>query len=290
MSNSSPEKLSTSALAKKRQIDLKTLFIQLQQAGLIARQQEQWQLTDLGRRHGGEYKQSDKFGTYIIWPNDLDVRGQSALKQEQGYHSAKQIAHYFSLSANQINLLLRELGWLQKATKGWKVTAAGEQIGGQQKQSQQTGIPYAIWPDTLSFHPRLRELASKLKGNSTQENTHLSFARFRAQFAAKYQALDGHYVRHQGELEIDNWLYLAGIPHAYERQLPIDELCFASFYLPQANLYLDFINEDEQHQLEQKQAMMDRYQLRWTYLKESEREMLDSLLAKRLLAFEVIAE
>lgn len=47
------DKLSTSALAKKRQQDAKQLFQDLKTAGYIHRHDEQWILTDLGTKFGG---------------------------------------------------------------------------------------------------------------------------------------------------------------------------------------------------------------------------------------------
>lgn len=46
------DKLSTSALAKKRQQDAKQLFQDLKTAGYIHRHDEQWILTDLGTKFG----------------------------------------------------------------------------------------------------------------------------------------------------------------------------------------------------------------------------------------------
>ncbi len=49
------EKISTSALAKMRQIEAKLLFADLKRAGYIVRQDEKWILTEEGAKFGGEY-------------------------------------------------------------------------------------------------------------------------------------------------------------------------------------------------------------------------------------------
>ncbi|HCH1416828.1 TPA: glycerol kinase, partial [Vibrio parahaemolyticus] len=47
------EKISTSALAKMRNIDAKLLFSDLKRAGYITRQGEKWILTEEGAKFGG---------------------------------------------------------------------------------------------------------------------------------------------------------------------------------------------------------------------------------------------
>ncbi len=61
-------KLSTSALAKQRQIEPKSLFNELKQLGYITWHDEQWLLTDVGARFGGDYVESEKYGRFIVWP------------------------------------------------------------------------------------------------------------------------------------------------------------------------------------------------------------------------------
>jgi hypothetical protein len=46
-------------------------------------------------------------------------------------------------------------------------------------------------------------------------------------------------VRSRAEVLIDNWLYMQGIVHAYERRLPIEEECYCDFYLPKG-VYIEF--------------------------------------------------
>ena len=65
------EKISTTALAKLRQTDAKQLFQELKLAGYINRSEDAWVLTELGEKFGGEYVQHQKFGQFIVWPENL---------------------------------------------------------------------------------------------------------------------------------------------------------------------------------------------------------------------------
>lgn len=61
------EKVSTSALAKMRNVEAKLLFADLQRAGYITRQDDKWLLTEEGAKFGGEYVEHAKFGQFIVW-------------------------------------------------------------------------------------------------------------------------------------------------------------------------------------------------------------------------------
>ncbi len=62
--------LSTSKLARDRDVTTKEMFRLLTVAGLISESRE---LTDLGRQRGGVAKQSKRFGDYITWPSDISL-------------------------------------------------------------------------------------------------------------------------------------------------------------------------------------------------------------------------
>ncbi len=68
------EKISTSALAKMRQIEAKLLFADLKRAGYIVRQDEKWILTEEGAKFGGEYVDHPKFGQFIVLVDQLAHR------------------------------------------------------------------------------------------------------------------------------------------------------------------------------------------------------------------------
>lgn len=55
-----------------------------------------------------------------------------------------------------------------------------------------------------------------------------------------YETEDGHLVRSEAEVIIDNWLYHNNIVHAYEWRLPSEEEVYCDFYLPKYNVYIEY--------------------------------------------------
>ncbi|HCZ8841478.1 TPA: glycerol kinase, partial [Vibrio alginolyticus] len=232
------EKISTSALAKMRKVEAKLLFADLKRAGYIVRQDEKWILTEEGAKFGGEYVDHPKFGQFIVWPTNLHIE----LTPSSGKTlSATQLGEKLKLNAKRMNQLLSELGWLTKSEEGWSVTEAGVRAGGQQRTDKETQNTFVVWHDVVLRNKRLKQSVIEFLGQDAESHsTDKSYSSFRQKFEAKHRTLDGHYVRSKGELLIDNWLYLAGVVHAYERQLPIDQDVTSDFYLPGGKVYLQF--------------------------------------------------
>ncbi|MCR9421813.1 glycerol kinase [Vibrio sp. RM-69-4] len=236
------EKHSTSALAKLRNTDAKQLFSNLQKAGYINRFDNKWVLTELGAKFGGEYAQHTQYGQFIVWPENLLVDTQAASGKTL---SATQLGDHFRLNPKKINQLLRELGWISKTEKGWQVTEAGLRAGAQQREDKSSEQFFVVWHDTVTRHKRLKQSIVEFLGQEAHsQSTDKSLSHFRQKFEAKHRTLDGHYVRSTGELLIDNWLYLAGVVHAYERQLPIEADVMCDFYLPTGKVYLQYWGSD----------------------------------------------
>ncbi|EAR55100.1 hypothetical protein SKA34_06954 [Photobacterium sp. SKA34] len=123
------------------------MFNQLADAGYIIRDNAEWHLTEVGKKAQGEYKQSSKFGQYIVWPDSLETVEQ--FKFEGKKLSVTQISIHFNLTSDKINQILDELGWINKAVKGWKVNNSGLRLGGVQKEDFRTGVPYVVWDDSV---------------------------------------------------------------------------------------------------------------------------------------------
>ena len=70
--------LSTSALARKLEIPAQQLFATLKDYGWIQRQGEGWLLTPKGEFEGGQYRQSKRFGRYVVWPESLPPTGTAS--------------------------------------------------------------------------------------------------------------------------------------------------------------------------------------------------------------------
>lgn len=54
----------------------------------------------------------------------------------------------------------------------------------------------------------------------------------RKKWPANVRTEDGHYVRSKAEQAVDNWLCNHGIPHAYEKRVPVPEIMYCDFFIP----------------------------------------------------------
>lgn len=284
------DKLSTSALAKQRGLAPKQLFEQLSLAGYINRYHDQWLLTELGKKFGGEYVQHTKFGQFIVWPTQLLIDETSGITRL----SATQLGERFKLNAKKINQLLNELGWITRHDKGWQLTDSGAAAGGIQKTDPASNQQFTLWHVSIARNKRLRQSVTEFLGQDADlQATDKSFSSFRQKFEAKHRTLDGHYVRTIGELRIDNWLYMNGIVHAYARQLPIEQDIVCDFYLPSGKVYLQYWGDNTETQNEsQRQALRDVYQQHgfdMIEVSEEEIDKLDELLPHRLRPYGIKA-
>ncbi|MFW9945745.1 MAG: hypothetical protein ACFFDX_02835 [Candidatus Odinarchaeota archaeon] len=58
---------------------------------------------------------------------------------------------------------------------------------------------------------------------------------------SKFKTLDGHIVRSKGELIIDNYLYILGFNHLYEKKIKILKKSVKyDWYLPDYNIYIEY--------------------------------------------------
>lgn len=285
------DKLSTTALAKLRQQDAKELFTELKNAGYINRGDEGWVLTEIGAKFGGEYITHAKFGKFIVWPQNLLIDRAATSGNTL---SATQIGQRFSLPAKKINQLLQELGWLSRTEQGWLVTQSGLTVGGYQREDKETGAQFVVWHDTIIRNKRLKQSVVEFSGQDAETHaTDKSLSNFRQKFEAKHRTLDGHYVRSKGELIIDNWLYMNGIVHAYDRQLPIEQDVLSDFYLPAGKVYLQYWGSDSgEIDAEQRDKIKALYQEHGFALIEvtpNDIEHLDERLPSKLREFGIKA-
>ncbi|NVC94246.1 glycerol kinase [Vibrio natriegens] len=285
------EKVSTSALAKMRNVEAKLLFADLQRAGYITRQDDKWLLTEEGAKFGGEYVEHAKFGQFIVWPTTLHIELSSTTGKT---FSATQLGDKLNLNPKRINQLLSELGWINKSETGWNVTATGVRAGGQQRIDKESQHSFVVWHEVVLKNKRLKQSVVEFLGQDAEyHSTDKSFSSFRQKFEAKHRTLDGHYVRSKGELLIDNWLYLAGVVHAYERQLPIEQDVTSDFYLPTGKVYLQFWGSDHgeisQGDRETISAVYEQHQFNLIEVDASELERLDEVLPQRLRQFGIKA-
>lgn len=288
--------ISTTALAKIYDVSPKELFSHLVDIGYIIKQNDTWSLTELGIKNGGSFKESTQYGQYIVWPEDIELNKE---KTNTKLITSTAIGKSFDLSANKINFILSELGWVQKSLKGWVVTEPGKKQGGVQSEDKKSGIPYVRWPDSIIESKSLNETIGHVKGvdnpplPETTKTTNEESVEFREKFEAKHRSADGHMVRSKAEMLIDNWLYMAEIVHAYERKLPIEEDVYCDFYIPTGKVYIEYWGyENDPKYLARKKKKIElynKYGFNLIELQDKEVQNLDDVLPRLLLKFGVQA-
>ena len=284
--------ISTSALAKEKFLDVKLLFEKLEELGLIETVEDNRILTSLGEKIGAEYKNHKTYGKYIAWPENIELSVIESKSKKENVLSSTVIGKHFNTSANKINFILSELGWIEKHIKGWHITSFGLTLKGVQKEDTRSGIPFVVWPIEILESKSLKKTVQEALG--TYEQTESEHGKdFRGLFEAKYRSTDGHYVRSKAEMLIDNWLYMTEITHAYERKLPVEEDLYCDFYLPKGKVYLEYwgYDNDEKYlaRKTKKLEIYKKYNFNLIELIDADVENLDDVLPRKLLKFNVQA-
>jgi len=303
------EYISTSALANELDIKSADLFDKLKTLGWIERKNDKWVLTDLGKQKGGQTRNNPKFGEFVVWPENISLDGGQQ-KEKPKLINATAIGKHFDISSQRLNLILSELGLIEKdLTAGWEITKLGKSIGGRQFEHETSGANYVLWPDSILQYKRLLEVFKENSTDQPQTETaivsstqaetpvaNINKDNFREKFEAKHRTIDGHYVRSKAEMLIDNWLYQYGLVHAYERKLPIDEDVYCDFYIPSGNgrpqaVYIEFWGlENDPKYTERKNKKIEIYKregLSLIELTDADLQNIDDILAKKLRQFKV---
>src|SRR5690242_6534881 len=79
---------------------------------------------------------------------------------EPGYLSSTRIGKHFGLSNVRINLILVELGWIEKYIKGWVPTDLGNALGANVREMR-SGVPFVMWPESILNNAALSESVSE---------------------------------------------------------------------------------------------------------------------------------
>src|SRR5690606_17034219 len=203
-----------------------------------------------GKFEGGIYVNHPRYGEYIAWPESVHRHPLFALLPEAPL-SATNIGQKFGIPARLLNLLLAERGWIKKHIRGWLLTPAGKQLGGQQHEGEQTAIPYVTWPETLLVNPRLLAGVAQLTADAS---------------AMSLPTLDGRRVIHSAERLTANWFYLAGVIYAQNYEFTRgSETVVADFFLPGIQLSIDYWpgDSDAAHLAKQldKQALYKKHEI-----------------------------
>jgi len=289
--------LSTTALSKEIQIPAKDVFALLAENGLITREENNWILTEQGKKQGGIVRSHPQYGSYIAWNEDFkDNSIFQTLENDKNMLTSTALGKHFGISKFRINPVLSELGLVQKDVKGWRVTPLGKLMGGKQFEHVKTGIPYVCWKPEILTKKSIINSLKEVQGDSAPEEKNESnntTVEFREKFEAKHRSADGHYVRSRAEMLIDNWLYMSEIVHAYERKLPIEEDVYCDFYLPVGKVYIEFwgMENDERYRERKKEKLRiyEKYGFNLIELDDNDIKNLDDVLPKKLLRFGIQA-
>jgi hypothetical protein len=280
----SEKHISTTALARQLHKESKELFILLAQGGWMVKVDNHWQLTEKGKFEGGIYINHPKYGEYIAWPESVQDHPLLRLLPEAPL-SATHIGNKVDLPARLINLLLAERGWIKKHIRGWLLTPRGKAIGGEQHASEQTGVPYVTWPETVLDNPLFLEVIAQITGVVFQKEN-------RAQSGSPTfaRALSGQEVKSREELIVENWLYIAGVNHAHNYPLRAgNEAIRSDFFLPELQICIDIWGaSDNAATLTEKldkQEFYKKHGYDFIELHDETIAQMDEVLAKQLLHF-----
>ena len=232
-----------------------------------------------------------------------------------GFLSSTKIGRHFDLTPQRVNLILAELGWIEKYVRGWVPTDRGNAMGANVREMR-NGTPFVVWPERILTNSALLDSVAEQSGSipgqcdapadqalrksgtpahrapAASAVPALAGDDFRSKYPAAFRTQDGHMVRSRAEVLIDNWLYMQGIVHAYERRLPIEEECYCDFYLPKGKgVYIEFWGREDDPRYRDRQAakraIYAKYDLRLIELADAEIERLDDVLPRMLLKFGV---
>jgi hypothetical protein len=218
--------------------------------------------------------------------------------------NATTIGKKFEVSSQRINLILSELGFQENDVTGWKTTKLGHSLGGKVLQHEQSGKSFVLWPESILLNKNLVEIFQPAAPQKNIEKPVLPEAansqnisdNFRLKYPAIYRTQDGHFVRSKSEVIIDNWLYISGLVHSYEKKLPIDEDLICDFYIPSGNgrpqaVYIEFwgLENDQAYQdrMKKKTEVYKKYDFPLIELREKDIENLDDVLPKKLLQYKI---
>jgi hypothetical protein len=274
---SEDNKLSTTALAKKLNIPVQQLFATLKDYGWIQRAGESWALTPKGEFEGGNYQTSRRFGRYIVWPERLDHHPLLAAHQPTGL-GVREATEELALHC------LQTRGF--SPSRFWDLMlASGLDFEGL--------YVYVTWPheviDNPVIHRELTRQSDQIQPPVASDELAPDMFSAPSKESLACNGIDGHSLRTPLEARICNWLYLAQLAHAYQRALPIEELIYADFYIPEGNVYIDCWEVDipagELSGKLHKREMYRELGLRSLEVNAADVDQLDEVLGRGLLAF-----
>ena len=273
---------------------MQQLFAVLKDYGWIQRNQDNWLLTPKGEFEGGSYHNSRRYGSYIVWPEQLEQHPLlQAIESNQRINAASMRRYYPNLNARQINRALAELGLQQHSILGWELTRLGRSLGGMQEESNSSGAFYVTWPHEIVDNPVVnRELSfqsNQFLPPAAPEGGEPDLFSVGSSQLDQCRGIDGHSLQSLLQTQVCNWLYLAQLVHAAQRTLPVEELIYADFYLPAGNIFIDCWDADlPASQLSSRLRKRELYrelELRHLEVNAGDGDKLDEVLGRGLLGF-----
>lgn len=115
-----------------------------------------------------------------------------------------------------------------------------------------------------------KEKLKESKKEEIRESIKEEIRDLRKNFPANIRTEDWHYVRSKAEQSIDNWLYNRGIPHAYEKRVPIEDLVYSDFFIPiWKKVYIEFWG------LENDEKYKRRKEIKIRFYKENNKNLIE---------------
>lgn len=179
------------------------------------------------------------------------------------------------VDSKKVNQVLSELGWVERSKKGWVPTTQGKKLHAESREHHLSGVPFVLWPEAIVTSKILKNTVQEFLGNknidskvkhevASAEVKQDKQVGFRDKFKPTHRAMDGHWVRSKAEGLVDNWLYMSGIVHAYERLLPVEEELYCDFYVPAGKVYIEYWGlENDPKYRERKEQKKEIYKKIW---------------------------
>jgi len=296
--------VSASILAQKKGIERDELSSFFMRKGYITIENNQWKLTEVGLKIGAKYSQTKDGQKFIVWPEEMiidttsiDENKKPAELKDGSHILVSKIAEKYGLEPTKVNMILSEIGWIDKdPILGWRTTAFGKNLGAIEKEHLPNGVHFVIWPKEIlenkilisvleSFKSQIAIESESTKNKKTEERIN----KFRQDLPGTYRTKDGHWVRSRAEVIIDDALYYYEVPHAYERKIPVEEEIYSDFYLPQVKVYIEFwgLENDEKYAQRKKEkiSIYQKYNLDLIELNDIHIMNLDDHLPRYLLQY-----
>ena len=261
---------SASALAKKMGVEYSDLIHALLANQFAIRGSDRkLVLTEVGMAAGAKMKESEKYGAFIQWPENLDISVKPKTdepanqqpvnkKQEANNRNATtteksisggNLAKQLNLDANYINDVACIMGWASKVHcgNGYHATDLGLKRGVSHGYSGKFNTAYLLFPSNiLSCDPfnSCVEIFKHLERNNIGLYTGTVEC-------IQTVAIDGHVTSSIYHCIIDNWLLFHDVAHVINSRSPFPD---GDFFLPDMGLIIKF---DMNEQVEAQPVMVE---------------------------------